>query len=46
MGIIEADIALESWLLGFLPCSGQGQLTSIVQNIHYRQTVASKLFVL
>ena len=27
MGRIEADIALESWLLGFRPCSGQGQFT-------------------
>ena len=27
MGRIEADIALESWLFGFRPCSGQGQLT-------------------
>ena len=24
---IEADIALESWLFGFRPCSGQGQFT-------------------
>ena len=24
---IKADIALESWLFGFRPCSGQGQLT-------------------
>ena len=27
MGRIEADIALESWLFGFRPCSGQGQFT-------------------
>ena len=27
MGRIEADIALESWLLRFRPCLGQGQLT-------------------
>ena len=27
MGSIEADIALESWLFGFRPCSGQGQFT-------------------
>ena len=27
MGRIEADIALESWLFGFWPCSGQGQFT-------------------
>ena len=28
MGRVEADIALESWLLGFRPCSGQqGQFT-------------------
>ena len=27
MGRIEADIALESWLFGFQPCSGQGQFT-------------------
>ena len=27
MGRIEADIALESWLFGFRPCLGQGQLT-------------------
>ena len=27
MGRIEADIALESWLFGFLPSSGQGQFT-------------------
>ena len=27
MGRIEADIALESWLFGFWPCLGQGQLT-------------------
>ena len=26
-GIIEADIALESSLFGFRPCSGQGQFT-------------------
>ena len=32
MGIIEVDIALESWLFGFWPCSGQGQLTAIGQN--------------
>ena len=25
MGRIEAEIALESWLFGFWPCSGQGQ---------------------
>ena len=24
---MEADIALENWLFGFRPCSGQGQLT-------------------
>ena len=27
MGRIEAGIALESWLFGFRPCSGQGQFT-------------------
>ena len=27
MGVIEADIVLESWLFGFRPCSGQGQFT-------------------
>ena len=27
MGRIEADIAFESWLFGFRPCSGQGQFT-------------------
>ena len=27
MGRIEADIALEIWLFGFRPCSGQGQFT-------------------
>ena len=27
MGRVEADIALESWLFGFRPCSGQGQFT-------------------
>ena len=27
MGIIKADIALESQLFGFWPCSGQGQFT-------------------
>ena len=27
MSRIEADIALESWLFGFRPCSGQGQFT-------------------
>ena len=27
MGRIEADTALESWLFGFRPCSGQGQFT-------------------
>ena len=27
MGRIEADTALESWLFGFQPCSGQGQFT-------------------
>ena len=27
MGIIEVDIALESWLFGFWPSSGQGQFT-------------------
>ena len=27
MGKSEADIALESWLFGFRPCSGQGQIT-------------------
>ena len=27
MGGIEADIALESWLFRFQPCSGQGQFT-------------------
>ena len=30
MGRIEADIALENWLFGFRPCSGQGQLTLLV----------------
>ena len=30
MGRIEADIALESWLFGFRPCSGQGQFTLLV----------------
>ena len=27
MDRIEADIALESWLFEFRPCSGQGQFT-------------------
>ena len=27
MGRIEADVALERWLFGFRPCSGQGQFT-------------------
>ena len=27
MGRIEADVALESWLFGFWPCSGEGQFT-------------------
>ena len=27
MGRLEADIALESCLFGFRPCSGQGQFT-------------------
>ena len=27
MGRIEADIALESWLFGFRPCSGHEQFT-------------------
>ena len=27
MCIIEADIALESWLFRLWPCSGQGQFT-------------------
>ena len=27
MSRIEADIALESWLFGFWPYSGQGQFT-------------------
>ena len=27
MGRFEADIALESWLFGFLPRLGQGQFT-------------------
>ena len=31
MGRIEADIALESWLLGFWPCSGQGQFTLTIK---------------
>ena len=31
MGRIEADIALESWLFGFRPCSGQGQFTLVRQ---------------
>ena len=31
--IIEADIALESWLFGFRPCSGQGQFTLALAQI-------------
>ena len=31
MGRIEADIALESWLFGFRPCSGQGQFTLLAK---------------
>ena len=27
MGQSEADIALQKWLFGFRPCSGQGQFT-------------------
>ena len=36
MGRIEADIALESWLFGFRPCSGQGQfiLLTATYNTH------------
>ena len=26
MGRVETNIALESWLFGFRPCSGQGSL--------------------
>ena len=33
MGRIEADIALESWLFGFWPCSGQGQFTLTIKPI-------------
>ena len=29
MGRIEADIAPESWLFGFRPCSGQGTVYRI-----------------
>ena len=31
MGKIEGDIALESWLFGFRPCSGQGQFTLLAK---------------
>ena len=29
MGRIKTDVALESWLFGFRPCSGQGQFTLV-----------------
>ena len=32
MGRSEGDIALESWLFGLKPCSGQGQFTLTDQN--------------
>ena len=41
MGRIEADIALESWLFGFRPCSGQGQFTLLVGLASHSNRVVS-----
>ena len=40
MSGIEADIALESWLFGFRPYSGQGQFTLVGQPIAGRIVVS------
>ena len=35
MGRIEADVALESLLFGFWPCSGQGQFNLLHLKVDY-----------
>ena len=46
MGRIEADIALESWLFGFRPCSGQGQFTLHLQLFTQKYCVMWKILML
>ena len=46
MGRIEADIALESWLFGFRPCSGKGQFTLHLQLFTQKYCVMWKILML